>query len=91
MKILKKRSLWINLLVLYQKVKRTKSVVLKDPSMVSNSLPERGISDFHEVIISFGLNMVSEDHCVYVKKTAKGIMFLTLHVDDILLARTTWR
>jgi len=30
--------------------------------------------------------MVSEDHCVYVKKTAKGIMFLTLYVNDILLA-----
>ena len=41
---------------------------------------------FHEAIISFGLNMVSEDHYVYVKKTTKGIMFLTLYVDDILLA-----
>jgi len=30
--------------------------------------------------------MVSKDHCVYVKKTNVGIMFLTLHVDDILLA-----
>ena len=41
---------------------------------------------FHEAIISFGLNMVSEDHCAYVKKTTNGIMFLTLYVDDILLA-----
>jgi len=32
--------------------------------------------------------MVSEDHCVYVKKTNVGIMFLTLYIDDILLART---
>jgi len=27
-----------------------------------------------------------EEHCVYVKKTAEGVMFLTLYVDDILLA-----
>jgi len=30
--------------------------------------------------------MVLEDHCVYVKKTTRGIMFLTLYVDNILLA-----
>ena len=42
---------------------------------------------FQEAIIFFGLSMVSEDHCVYVKKTTKGIMFLTLYVDDILLGR----
>jgi len=35
----------INLLVLYQKVKRTKFVVLKDLFMVSNSRLERGILD----------------------------------------------
>jgi len=40
---------------------------------------------FYEAIISFGLNMISEYHYMYVKKTTKGIMFLTLHVDDILL------
>ena len=32
--------------------------------------------------------MVSEDHYVYVKKTNVGIIFLTLHVDDILLAES---
>jgi len=30
--------------------------------------------------------MVSEDHCVYIKKTTEGIMFLNLYVDDIQLA-----
>ena len=30
--------------------------------------------------------MVSEDHCVYVKKTSDRIMFLSLYVDDIQLA-----
>ena len=30
--------------------------------------------------------MVSKDHYMYVKKTIKGIMFLTLYIDDILLA-----
>jgi len=30
--------------------------------------------------------MVFEDNYVYVKKTTEGIMFLTLYVDDILLA-----
>jgi len=30
--------------------------------------------------------MVLEDHCVYVKRTTREIMFLTLYVDDILLA-----
>jgi len=30
--------------------------------------------------------MVSEDHYVYVKRTTRGIMFLILYVDDILLA-----
>ena len=41
---------------------------------------------FHKAIISFGLSMISEDHCVYVKKTTEGIMFLTLYINDILLA-----
>jgi len=40
---------------------------------------------FYEAIISFRLSMISENHCVYVKKTIEGIMFLTLYVDDVLL------
>ena len=35
---------------------------------------------FHKAIISFGLNMISEDHCVYVKKTIKGIMLSLIHI-----------
>ena len=41
---------------------------------------------FHEAITSFGFTVVSKYHCVYVRRTAKGIMFLTLYVDDMLLA-----
>jgi len=41
---------------------------------------------FHETITSFGFAMVLEDHCVYVKRTTRGTMFLMLYVDDILLA-----
>ena len=40
----------------------------------------------HKATISLGLNIVSEDHCVYFKKITKGIMFLNLYVDNILLA-----
>jgi len=29
--------------------------------------------------------MVSKDHCVYVKRSIEGIMFLNLYIDDILL------
>ena len=42
---------------------------------------------FHKAITSFSLSMVLEDHCVYVKRSTGGIMFLTLYIDDILLAR----
>jgi len=31
--------------------------------------------------------MVPEDHCVCLKKTIKAIVFVTLYVDNILLAR----
>jgi len=40
---------------------------------------------FHEAITAFGLTMVSDYHCVYVKKTNVGIIFLTSYVDDILV------
>jgi len=31
---------------------------------------------FHEAITLFGLSMVSEDHCVYVKRSTRGLCFL---------------
>jgi len=44
MVILRKKSKWINLLVLYHKVKMTKFVVLKDLPIVLNSHLDLGIS-----------------------------------------------
>ena len=40
---------------------------------------------FHETIASFGLFMILEDHCVYLKRIIREIMFLILCVEDILL------
>ena len=55
--------------------------------MVSSNLLDHGTLDSMKPSLRFGFAMVSEDHCVYVKRTTRGIMFLTLHVDDILLTR----
>ncbi|KAL0461128.1 UNVERIFIED_CONTAM: Retrovirus-related Pol polyprotein from transposon TNT 1-94 [Sesamum latifolium] len=41
---------------------------------------------FHRAITSIGFTMVEEDHCVYVKRSEKNFMILSLYVDDILLA-----
>ena len=48
-------------------------------------------SRFHQVIISFSLTMVSEDHSLYVEKITEGVMFLSLYVDNILLAGNNMR
>ncbi|KAL0394937.1 UNVERIFIED_CONTAM: Retrovirus-related Pol polyprotein from transposon TNT 1-94 [Sesamum latifolium] len=40
---------------------------------------------FHRAITSIGFTMVEEDHCVYVKRSEKNFMILSLYVDDILL------
>ena len=54
--------------------------------MILRNLPGYGTSDFiYEAITSFGLFMISEEHCVYAKRTTQGIIFLTPYVDDILL------
>jgi len=42
---------------------------------------------FHKAIISIGFKMMEEDHCVYVKRSGKSLLILSLYVDDILLAR----
>ena len=41
---------------------------------------------FHDSITSFGFEMIEEDHCVYVKRSKKNVLILSLYVDDILLA-----
>ena len=41
---------------------------------------------FHDSITSFGFEMIEEDHCVYIKRSKKSILILSLYVDDILLA-----
>ncbi|KAL0286173.1 UNVERIFIED_CONTAM: Retrovirus-related Pol polyprotein from transposon TNT 1-94 [Sesamum calycinum] len=41
---------------------------------------------FHRAITSIGFSMIEEDHCVYVKRSVKNFLILSLCVDDILLA-----
>jgi len=69
------------------KVKKTKFVIIKISIYSLKRSSRVWYFRLYEAIISFGLSMVSEYHCVYIKKTTEGIIFLTLYVDDILLAR----
>uniref|UniRef100_A0A2N9F5U8 Reverse transcriptase Ty1/copia-type domain-containing protein n=1 Tax=Fagus sylvatica TaxID=28930 RepID=A0A2N9F5U8_FAGSY len=41
---------------------------------------------FHRAILSNGLTMIEEDHCVYTKWSKGSFIILSLYVDDILLA-----
>ena len=41
---------------------------------------------FHHAITSVGFEMIEEDHCVYLKRSKKSVLILSLYVDDILLA-----
>lgn len=41
---------------------------------------------FHRAITSIGFTMIEEDHCVYVKRSGRNFLILSLYVDDILLA-----
>ena len=40
---------------------------------------------FHNDIISFGFQMIEEDHCVYLKRSKKSFVILSLYVDDVLI------
>jgi hypothetical protein len=42
---------------------------------------------FHDSITSFGFEMIEEDHCMYLKRSKRSILILSLYVDNILLAR----
>ncbi|KAK0586217.1 hypothetical protein LWI29_002965 [Acer saccharum] len=41
---------------------------------------------FHRAVVSYGFQMVEEDHCVYIKRDKDKYVLLSLYVDDILLA-----
>ena len=41
---------------------------------------------FHNAIISFGFQMIEEDHCVYLKRSKKSFVILSLYVNDVLIA-----
>ena len=40
---------------------------------------------FHDSIISHGFEMIEKDHCVYLKRSKKSVLILSLYVDDILI------
>ena len=41
---------------------------------------------FHDSIISHVFEMIEEDHCVYLKRSKKSVLILSLYVGDILIA-----
>lgn len=42
---------------------------------------------FHTRLISYNFVMINKDYCVYVKHSKNCFVFLSLYVDDILLAK----
>ena len=40
---------------------------------------------FHEAITSVGMDMIEEDHCIYIKRSEDGILILSLYMDDIFI------
>ena len=41
---------------------------------------------FNKVILSYGFEMINEDHCVYLRKEKGKFVILSLYVDDMLIA-----
>ena len=41
---------------------------------------------FHQEVIFNGFLMIEEDHCVYVKRSERSFIILSLYVEDLLLA-----
>lgn len=40
---------------------------------------------FHKEVIAYDFTMIVEDNCIYIKKSNKMLVILSLYVDDILL------
>ena len=40
---------------------------------------------FHDSIISYSFEIIEDDHCVYMKRSKKSVLILSLYVDDILI------
>ena len=41
---------------------------------------------FHDSIISHGFELIEKDHCVYLKRSEKSVLILSLYADDVLIA-----
>ena len=41
---------------------------------------------FNEVVLSYGFEMINEDHCVFLKREKGKYVILSLYVDDMLIA-----
>lgn len=83
--------IWINLLGLSQKVKTIKYVVLKDPFMVSSSLPDYGISDFMRPLLLLACPWLMRTIVCMSRKLQKGLCFSRCMLMTYCWLETTWR
>uniref|UniRef100_A0A2N9EJK6 CCHC-type domain-containing protein n=1 Tax=Fagus sylvatica TaxID=28930 RepID=A0A2N9EJK6_FAGSY len=81
-----KRSIWLNQRVLKSKGHERKVCRLKRSIYGLKQSSRQWYLRFHDSITSFGFEMIEEDHCVYLKRSKRSILILSLYVDDILLA-----